>query len=149
MTETPAQQPLDLRYLASRLDISKVDLILVEGFKHQPVSKVFLYQEEIGRPLEEMLDEFVITVASYQQVALNIRSLDINQSESIANFIVDMRLSTLFDAWQCPTLTWGDPTLPSALRRFTAEFGMGSGGTTVLLPPGKVCFIFGRYSRNH
>ncbi|WP_241189253.1 hypothetical protein, partial [Enterobacter asburiae] len=22
----------------------------------------------------------------------------------------------LFDAWQFPTLTWGDPTLPSALR---------------------------------
>ncbi|WP_218969103.1 hypothetical protein, partial [Klebsiella quasipneumoniae] len=24
-------------------------------------------------------------------------------------------LSALFDAWQFPTLTWGDPTLPSAL----------------------------------
>ncbi len=43
----------------------------------------------------------------------------------------------LFDAWQFPTLTWGDPTLPSALRRFTSEFGMGSGGTTALVPPGK------------
>ncbi len=43
----------------------------------------------------------------------------------------------LFDAWQFPTLTWGDPTLPSALRRFTSEFGMGSGGTTALSPPGK------------
>ena len=41
------------------------------------------------------------------------------------------------DAWQFPTLTWGDPTLPSALRRFTSEFGMGSGGTTALKPPGK------------
>ena len=46
-------------------------------------------------------------------------------------------LSALFDAWQFPTLTWGDPTLPSALRRFTSEFGMGSGGTTALVPPGK------------
>ena len=46
-----------------------------------------------------------------------------------------------FDAWQFPTLTWGDPTLPSALRRFTSEFGMGSGGTTALKPPGKFCFI--------
>ncbi|VAW59997.1 hypothetical protein MNBD_GAMMA08-2960, partial [hydrothermal vent metagenome] len=27
-------------------------------------------------------------------------------------------------SWQCPTLTWGDPTLPSALTRFTSEFGM-------------------------
>src|SRR5699024_243314 len=47
----------------------------------------------------------------------------------------------LFDAWQLPTLAWGDPTLPSALRRFTSEFGMGSGGTTALRPPGKFCFI--------
>ena len=28
-------------------------------------------------------------------------------------------------------------TLPSALQRFTSEFGMGSGGSTALLPPGK------------
>lgn len=51
------------------------------------------------------------------------------------------RLTAKFDAWQFPTLAWGDPTLPSALRRFTSEFGMGSGGTTALLPPGKFCFI--------
>ena len=51
-------------------------------------------------------------------------------------------ISTLYlDAWQFPTLAWGDPTLPSALRRFTSEFGMGSGGTTALRPPGKFCFI--------
>src|SRR5690606_14311831 len=39
-------------------------------------------------------------------------------------------------AWRCPTLTWGDPTLPSALSVFTSEFGMGSGGSRSLLPPG-------------
>ena len=39
--------------------------------------------------------------------------------------------------WQCPTLTWGDPTLPSALIRFTSEFGMESGGTVSLWLPGK------------
>ncbi|MFS6817745.1 hypothetical protein, partial [Citrobacter meridianamericanus] len=33
-----------------------------------------------------------------------------------------MGFFTLFDAWQFPTLAWGDPTLPSALRRFTSEF---------------------------
>ncbi len=46
-------------------------------------------------------------------------------------------LFTCLMPWQFPTLTWGDPTLPSALRRFTSEFGMGSGGTTALVPPGK------------
>ena len=62
----------------------------------------------------------------------------------------------LFDAWQFPTLTWGDPTLPSALRRFTSEFGMGSGGTTAPKPPqilfnlyqaeNRVCLFFAKTS---
>ena len=34
--------------------------------------------------------------------------------------------------WQCPTLTWEYPTLPSALQHFTSEFGMDSGGTIAL-----------------
>ena len=39
--------------------------------------------------------------------------------------------------WQCATLTWGNPTLPSPLIRFTSEFGMESGGTVSLWLPGK------------
>ena len=31
-------------------------------------------------------------------------------------------------------------TLPSSRLRFTSEFGMESGGSTALLPPGKNCF---------
>ena len=88
MTETPEQQSLDLQYLASRFDRSKVDVILVEGFKHEPVSKIILYREDIGRPLEDMLDEFVIAVASDQSITVKSRSLDLNQPESIADFIV-------------------------------------------------------------
>ena len=44
----------------------------------------------------------------------------------------------VFNAWQCPTFTWGDPTLSSALCVFTSEFGMDSGGTHTLWPPGKL-----------
>ena len=44
-------------------------------------------------------------------------------------------------AWQWPTLTWGDLTLPSARVRFTSEFGMGSGGSTPLWPPGKPVWL--------
>ena len=47
------------------------------------------------------------------------------------------------DAWQCPTLTWGDPTLPSALSVFTSECGMGSGGSRSLWPPGKPVGVVG------
>ena len=39
-------------------------------------------------------------------------------------------------AWQCPTFTWGDPTLSSALSVLTSEFGMDSGGSHSLLSPG-------------
>ena len=42
------------------------------------------------------------------------------------------------NAWQCPTFAWGDPTLSSALFRFTSEFGMGSGGSRTLLLPSKL-----------
>ena len=48
-----------------------------------------------------------------------------------------VRRVSLNGTWQCPTLTWGSPTLPSALIRFTSEFGMESGGTVSLWLPGK------------
>ncbi len=37
--------------------------------------------------------------------------------------------------WQRPTLAQPIAALPSALRRFTSVFGMGTGGTTALRPP--------------
>ncbi|NIC29054.1 molybdopterin-guanine dinucleotide biosynthesis protein MobB [Serratia plymuthica] len=88
MTETPEQLPLDLHYLASRFDRDKVDVILVEGFKHESVSKIILYREDIGRPLEDMLDKFVIAVASDRPVT-GVQFLDINQPEVIAEFIAE------------------------------------------------------------
>lgn len=87
MTETPEQQPPDLMYLASRFDSSKVDLILVEGFKHEPISKIVLYREEVGKPLESMLDKYVIAVASDKKTNDILRQLDINRPEEIAVFI--------------------------------------------------------------
>ena len=50
------------------------------------------------------------------------------------------------DDWQCLTLTWGNPTLPSALQHFTSEFGMVSGGSIALSLP--KFFIFLIYSMN-
>jgi hypothetical protein len=36
------------------------------------------------------------------------------------------------------------PALPSAMHRFTAEFGMGSGRSNARLPPGKLLTKGGR-----
>lgn len=87
MTETPEQQPLDLQYLASRFDHSQVDVILVEGFKHEQISKIVLYREEVGKPLADMLDQHVIAVASDKKIEGIVSLLDINQPEAIAQFI--------------------------------------------------------------
>ncbi len=38
-------------------------------------------------------------------------------------------------AWQRPTLTGGSPQLPSAQKSLTTVFGMGTGVTSLLLPP--------------
>lgn len=87
MTETPEQQPLDLQYLASRFDRSQVDVILVEGFKHEQISKIVLYREEVGKPLADMLDQHVIAVACDKKIEGIVSLLDINQPEAIAQFI--------------------------------------------------------------
>jgi hypothetical protein len=42
-------------------------------------------------------------------------------------------LGTLF--WRRPTLAWPIAVLPSGLQRFTAVFGMGTGGATALMSP--------------
>lgn len=73
--------------MASRFDTGKVDIILVEGFKHEPISKIILYREEVGKPLEDMLDEFVIAIASDRSITGNAPLLDLNDPERIADFI--------------------------------------------------------------
>ncbi|MEQ9722540.1 molybdopterin-guanine dinucleotide biosynthesis protein MobB [Yersinia alsatica] len=87
MTETPEQKPLDLHYLASRLDATTIDLILVEGFKHEPINKIALYREAVGKPLSGLIDSYVIALASDKPIDTLVTQLDINQPEQIAEFI--------------------------------------------------------------
>lgn len=89
MTETPNDSALDLTYLASRMDATKLDLILVEGFKQEPVAKILLWREDCGRDLQDLvLDEHVIAVASDATLKLDVPVLDINDTVQIADFII-------------------------------------------------------------
>nr|WP_255477846.1 hypothetical protein [Serratia sp. OS31] len=45
--------------------------------------------KEVGKPLEDMLDEFVIAVASDRLITGKARLLDLNDPECIADFIAD------------------------------------------------------------
>ena len=89
MTETPDEQPLDLFYLVSRMDVTRLDLVLVEGFKHEAVPKILLWRQDCGHGLQELrLDEHVIAVASDLPVTLSVPVLDLNDIEQIATFIL-------------------------------------------------------------
>ena len=89
MTETPDKAPLNLAYLVSRMDHSTLDLVLVEGFKHEAVPKILLFRSDAGHDMSELtLDEHVIAVASDVAVELEVPVLDLNDEDKIAAFIV-------------------------------------------------------------
>lgn len=90
MTETPNENELDLYYLASRMDESSLDIILVEGFKHESVPKILLYREGVSQRSDELvIDSHVIAIASDVNLSVALPALDINQPEQIADFIVN------------------------------------------------------------
>jgi molybdopterin-guanine dinucleotide biosynthesis protein MobB len=89
MTETPEEEELDLVFLASRMDASKLDLILVEGFKHEEIAKIVLFREDAGHQPEELVvDQHAIAVASDVSLSVDVPLLDINDVEGIADFVV-------------------------------------------------------------
>ncbi|MCR1551497.1 molybdopterin-guanine dinucleotide biosynthesis protein MobB [Enterobacter cloacae] len=89
MTETPDEAPLDLAYLVSRMDHSTLDLVLVEGFKHEAVAKILLFRSDAGHDVSELtLDEHVIAVASNVALDVEVPVLDLNDEDRIAEFIV-------------------------------------------------------------
>ncbi len=89
MTETPDETELDLNWLVSRMDATKLDLVLVEGFKHEPVPKILLWRADCGHDISElMIDEHAIAVASDVELALSVPVLDINDIKEVAEFVL-------------------------------------------------------------
>ncbi|WP_368299766.1 molybdopterin-guanine dinucleotide biosynthesis protein MobB [Kluyvera sichuanensis] len=89
MTETPEEEELDLAFLVSRMDASKLDLVLVEGFKHEAVAKILLFRQDAGHPVNELIiDEHTIAVASDITLNVDVPVLDLNNLPEIVAFIV-------------------------------------------------------------
>ncbi|ROR32319.1 molybdopterin-guanine dinucleotide biosynthesis protein MobB [Inmirania thermothiophila] len=81
------EPPLDA--LLERLDRHRLDLVLVEGFKHGRFPKIELHRPVLGRPLLCLEDETVIALATDAppQRAVPVPVLDLNRPEAIAEFI--------------------------------------------------------------
>lgn len=82
MIETPDQAVNFQEILAT---FPKVDLVLVEGFKHETLPKIQLYRQDIEKPLPE-LDEWTIATATDYPLARE-NLLDINNIDEIVAFI--------------------------------------------------------------
>ncbi|KLU14859.1 MULTISPECIES: molybdopterin-guanine dinucleotide biosynthesis protein MobB [Xenorhabdus] len=89
MTETPELPKLDLDYLARQFDVNLSDLILVEGFKHEPIPKIALYRDGLNSTVDELLDPHVIAIASDITLATPLPQFDINRPEQVAAFIAE------------------------------------------------------------
>jgi len=88
MTETPEKDTLDLNYLVSRMDHSALDLVLVEGFKHESVAKILLFRQGTGHGVDELtLDQDVIAVASDVLLTLQVPVLELDNTDEIADFV--------------------------------------------------------------
>lgn len=89
ITETPQLKPVNLYDLINQLDSDKVDIVLVEGFKEEPVDKILLFREEVGKPFNDIIDPYVIALATDKNYNVNIPLLNINDPEQITQFIIN------------------------------------------------------------
>lgn len=90
MAETA--EPAEFASLVAQFDPQTVDLILVEGFKHEALPKIQLHRQGIEKPLPDLDDFTVATATDYPVEREN--HLDINDISQIADFICDFLAKT-------------------------------------------------------
>ncbi|NOQ94016.1 MAG: molybdenum cofactor guanylyltransferase, partial [Methylophaga sp.] len=75
--------------LIPRLDTEKLDLILVEGFKHEVIPKVELYRPALEKPLLHPNDSNIIAIATDEPLntSVSIDQIDLNNIAEMADYI--------------------------------------------------------------
>jgi molybdopterin-guanine dinucleotide biosynthesis protein B len=75
------------------LDTAALDLVLVEGFRHEAFSKIELHRPSLGKPLLASTDEHIIAIVSDADInragltTKSITCLDLNNIDAICDFI--------------------------------------------------------------
>ncbi len=89
MVENTADSEPDLHTLLQRMDLATLDLILVEGFKHEPIAKIELHRPALGHPLLYPRDTTIIALATDAMThpTDSLTRLDINNVVQIADFV--------------------------------------------------------------
>ena len=71
----------------------ELDLILVEGFRHERFTKIEVHRPELGRPLLSAQDDSIVAVASSSAIALpaGLPAFKLDDAAGIARFILRLR----------------------------------------------------------
>lgn len=75
--------------LIKHLDTDSIDMVLVEGFKHVPFTRIELHRPALGHPLLFPEDSNIIAVAADAPVDnCNLPLLDLNDAAAVTDFIL-------------------------------------------------------------
>ncbi len=96
MVENTAGAEPELGTLLRRMDLATLDLILVEGFKHEPIAKIEVHRPALGQPLLYPDDATIIALATdnFTPPSRVVTQMDINDVSQIADFVC-ARLASL------------------------------------------------------
>lgn len=91
MAEEPGPQEPELPVLLQRMDLSELDLVLVEGFRHIPFPKIELHRPSLGKPLLCREDATILAIASDAALESppSLPLLDLNDVDGVVAFILD------------------------------------------------------------
>ncbi len=91
MVETEDRIEPRLEDLLKHLPQDGLDLIVVEGFKHENFPKIELHRPSLGNPLLFPDDHSFIAIATDQPISIDapIPLLDLNNVDEIAAFVMD------------------------------------------------------------
>lgn len=76
--------------LLARLDASRADLVLIEGFRHLRFPKIELHRPSLGKPLLCLEDDSIIAVASDAPLSspVSVPLLDLGSPGSVGQFLL-------------------------------------------------------------
>jgi molybdopterin-guanine dinucleotide biosynthesis protein MobB len=85
-----SEKEYSLLQLLEKIDHENIDLILVEGFKKEPIQKIELHRPSLGHNLLCIDDENVIAVATDETLPDLVKQpvLDLNKPELVGEFIL-------------------------------------------------------------
>ncbi len=85
----PVAYDVSLWQMLEKLQRDALDLILVEGFRHECFPKLELHRAALGKPLLFPDDEAIIALACDTPIDTRLPRLDLNDPAAIAQFILD------------------------------------------------------------